>query len=440
MQRTRWTALALILLSSGLSMLWGGALQQSQAGLSDFKAIYYGARCLIQHSDPYKESELLRVYQAEGGELPSDPDMRFLFRRAMPVFINLPTTLLLIAPFALLAWGPAHVLWLLLLAGSLALAVLMTWNLAEKYAQGIPLFLICILAANCELIFESGRSAGLAVCLCIVAVWCFLQERFVMAGILCLAISLAIKPHDAGLVWFYFLLAGGIYRKRSLQTLVVLAVLGLPAVLWVSQVSPHWIKELHSNLSESAIRGGLGDPGPTSVSMRDPNRVIDLQTVISIFRDDPRIYNPVSYLICGALLLVWSVRTLRLRFSPSKARLALAAVVPLSMVISYHRSYDAKLLLLTIPACAMLWAEGGLIGWIAFLLNTMGVVLTGDIPAAALLILTKRLPVHTSGFFEQILIAILMRPVPLILLTMGIFYLWVYQRRTGPEPLTEVAK
>jgi hypothetical protein len=110
------------------------------------------------------------------------------------------------------------------------------------------------------------------------------------------------------------------------------------------------------------------------------------------------------------------------------------------MVISYHRSYDAKLLLLTIPACAMLWAEGGLIGWIAFLLNTMGVVLTGDIPAAALLILTKRLPVHTSGFFEQILIAILMRPVPLILLTMGIFYLWVYQRRTGPEPLTEVAK
>jgi len=32
------------------------------------------------------------------------------------------------------------------------------------------------------------------------------------------------------------------------------------------------------------------------------------------------------------------------------------------MLVTYHRPFDAKLLLLAVPACAMLWAEGGRIG------------------------------------------------------------------------------
>jgi hypothetical protein len=435
---TRRIALAWILLSCGFSVLWGSFLERSSpVGMSDFKAVYYGARCLIQHRDPYKENEFLRVYLAEGGTLPSDPITLQQFRRAVPVFINLPTTLFLIAPLALLAWGPAHVLWILVLAAGLILAALLMWDLAERYAPYAALLLICIALANSELIFSSGRSALLAVSLCAVAVWSFLKERFVLAGVLCMAVSLVIKPHDAGLVWLYFLLAGGVYRKRALQTLLVVIVLSVPAILWVSQVSPHWIVEWRSNQSAISERGGLSDPGPTSISMRNPDRVIDLQTVISVFRDDPRIYNPATYLICGALLLVWSVRTLRSPFSQPSAWLALAAIAALSMLPIYHRQYDAKLLLLCVPACAMLWAEGGLIGWVALLMTTAGVTLTGDIPSAILTLLSDHLHVGTAGIFGQTLTVVLMRPAPLILLAIGIFYSWVFMRRdsdwTAPE-------
>jgi hypothetical protein len=156
--------------------------------------------------------------------------------------------------------------------------------------------------------------------------------------------------------------------------------------------------------------------------------VIDLQSVISVFRDDPRIYNPASYLVCGVLLLVWSLHTLRSRFSQANAWLALAAIVPLTMLISYHRAYDAKLLLLTVPACAMLWAEGGPIGWIALLVNTVGMMVTGDIPSAILIILFNRLHLGAAGIFGKLLTVVLMRPAPLILLAMSIFYLWVYLR------------
>jgi hypothetical protein len=434
MKRATRIGLVWILLSSGISIFWGFFLQRaSPNGMADFKAVYYGARCLIRHSDPYQESEFLRVYQAEGGEFPSAPGTSQVFRRAVPVCINLPTSLLLVAPLALLTWGQAHVLWMLFLAGSLILAASLMWNLAESYAPGISLFLICIVLANSEILFSGSNLAGISVGLCLVGVWCLLKERFMMAGVLCMAVSLALKPHNSGLVWLYFLLAGGIYRKRAMQTFVVTVVLALAAILWVTPIAPHWIGELNSNLLLTTAPGALNAPGPTSVSFRSSNMLIDLQTVISVFRDDPRIYNPVSYLICGALLLAWSVRTLRSSFSQRRAWLALAAIAAISMLPVYHRQYDAKLLLLTVPACAMLWAEGGLIGWIAAVVNTAGVVVTGDIPSAILLDLTKNLHISTAGLPGQILTVVLMQPAPLILLVMGIFYLWVYLRRDSTQ-------
>ena len=437
MTRTRRIGLFWLLLCSGIFVVWGSVIEHaSPGGMADFKAVYYGARCLIQHSDPYKAGEFLRVYQADGGEIPSDPKMSRSFLRAVPVCINLPTSLFFIAPFTMLAWGPAHVLWMILEAGSLIFAALLTWNLAGNHAPGISLFLICIILANSEGLFQSGNLAGIAVSLCVVAVWCFLNERFVPAGILCLAVSLVLKPHDTGLVWLYFLLAGALYRKRALQTLVVVLVLCLPAILWVSHVAPHWIQELHSNLLATSAHGDLNDPGPTSISGHTADLVIDLQSVISVFRDDPRIYNPVSYLVCGALLLVWSLKTLKSRISTTSAWLALAAIVPLTMLVTYHRPHDAKLLLLTVPACAMLWAEGGLIGWTALLVNTAGIVFTGDIPLAILDILTKNLHAGTTGLPGKMLSVMWTRPSPLVLLAMGIFYLWVYVRRAPARAAT----
>jgi hypothetical protein len=123
MTRTRRTALVWLLLCCGISVFWGYILESaSPVGMLDFKAVYYGSRCLIQHSDPYQESEFLRVYQAEGGGFPTDPTQSGLFRRAVPVCINLPTALLLVAPFTILAWGPAHILWMILTAGVIILA------------------------------------------------------------------------------------------------------------------------------------------------------------------------------------------------------------------------------------------------------------------------------------------------------------------------------
>ena len=434
MTRTRWIALTWILLSCVLSALWGvSMLRPSPNMMIDFKGVFYDTRCLLIHADPYKNGEPLRVYLAEGGKLPKSSVGP---REVLRLDVYPPTTSLFVAPFAMLPWGLACRLWMMLTAAAFILAAFLIWDIGANYAPVISGCLICFVLANTEVLFVIGNPAGIVISLCVVAAWCFLRERFVWAGILCLAVSLAIKPHDAGFIWFYFLLAGGTYRKRALQAIVVTAVLSLAAIVWVTPIAPHWMQELHSNLLMTSAPGGNSDPVPANTDNRGPSSIIELQSVVAVFCDNPRIYNTISYLVCGALLLVWSVRTLSARFSQRRAWLALAVIVPLTMIVTYHRSYDAKLLLLAVPACAMLWAEGGQIRWIALLVTTAGVVLTADIPLAILVIFTRDLSINTVSLSGVILKAVLTRPTPLILLVMAIFYLCVYMRRDSPRVAT----
>ena len=192
------------------------------------------------------------------------------------------------------------------------------WKVGADFSPGVSLFLVCLLILNCEVVFAGGNTGGLVAALCVVGAWCLLEERFVPAGILCLAIGLAIKPHSAGLLWLYFLLAGGLLRKRALQTLAVVCVFGLASLLWISRIAPHWMREMSSNIALLSGQGGNNAVGPGSFGMSHADLVIDLQSALSVFWDDPRIYNPVSYLVCGILVLVWAIATLRLRWSPKK--------------------------------------------------------------------------------------------------------------------------
>jgi len=427
MKRMNQTGLAWILLACGISVFWGYPIQRNSSdGMLDFKGVYYGARCLLQHQDPYTVGGPLHIYLAEDG---AHAYVSEVLQQVLSLNVYLPTAYTFIIPLAVLPWGLAHLLWLFLTAAAYILAAFLIWKIAKSHLPGVFLFLICFLLANSEAIFATGNTAGIAISLCVVAVWCFLEDRFVPAGILCLAVSLAIKPHDTGMVWLYFLLAGGSYRKRALQTLVVAAALGLPAIFWISHIAPHWVWEWQSNLLAQSAPGGACDPGPnTPNSGSGPSMIINLQSAVYMFSHNPRIYNLVSYLVCGSLMLIWSYRTLWARLSRRTAWLALAAIVPLNVLMTYHRPYDAKLLLLAFPACAMLWAEGGSVRWVALLLNIAGIASTADIPLTVLWVYTRNLRISTTGMYGQIENVLLTRPVPLILLLMGIFYLWVYLR------------
>jgi hypothetical protein len=434
-----------MLLLGGLVFIMLGAVLENAVpvSLTDFRALYYPARCLLQHHDPYKTRDVEHVYEAEGHTPDTAATRQIATQNVYP-----PTSFIMSIPFALLPWGPAHLLWLLLIFASVLLASILIWDLGAEYAPILSGFMIGFLLANSEVLAMTGNAAGIAISLCCIAVWCFFRERFVRAGILCLAVSLAVKPHDAGLVWLYFLLAGGVYRRRAWQVLLVMIALTLSSILWIWLVSPHWMQEMHTNLLAYSLPGGTNDP---SASAMGPEGVIDLQSATSFFWSDPRIYNLASYLICAPLLLAWALAAFRSRFSQARAWLALAAfrsrfsqarawlalaaIAALSMLPVYHRQYDAKLLLLAVPACGLLWARGGRARWFALGLTAMGLVTTGDFFWTTALGIARNPSLRATGVLWQSLMIALRFSVPVILLAMSIFYVWVFARQCA-KPIT----
>ena len=261
----------------------------------------------------------------------------------------------------------------------LTIAAFLMWDVAQAYATDLPFYLAWCMLVNSGGLLAGGNPAGVAVSLAVIGAWCIIRDRFPVAGVICMACSLAIKPHDAGLIWLYLLLLGVSFRRRALQSFLVTALLGIAVIVWVGQVSPHWVQKIQSNLAALASGGSCNDPGgPAAIS------IVNLQTVLAFFRNDPGFYNGLSIAICAPLILVFLFVAMRLQRSQKGIWLGLATATVLSLLPLYHRPHDAKILLLTIPACAMLWAGGGLTGWMALLFTTGGILATSELPLIAI--------------------------------------------------------
>ena len=145
MTKARLDGLSWLLVGSVLFVMQGAFLVCSSPGAGqDFNSSYYSARCLVQHCDPYKESEVLHIYYAEGGAPLATASARMVATQ----HIYLPTAFSLTVPFAMLPWGPAHILWLTLTAGGLIFASFLAWNLGADYTPALSGALVGFFLAN----------------------------------------------------------------------------------------------------------------------------------------------------------------------------------------------------------------------------------------------------------------------------------------------------
>lgn len=422
----RKTSILILLIGSAFSILWAVSLQRSAPGrIMGFPGIYFGTQCLLHGCDPYNVSQLERFYEERGLSLANVTQAR---RQSIALYVNLPATFLFVAPFALLPLTIAQALWTSLLALLFQLAAYLIWTQANRDAPKIALLLVFIFVANCQIIFSGGNTAGFVVAIGIIAVWCFLHDRFIPAAVIGLAISLCMKPHDIGLLWLFFVLRPGINRKRAIYAGVIAAACIAVSTAWVTVAAPHWLTEYRINLATISAHGGINDPGPSSIGATSPDMIVDLQTILSLVHDAPRFYNTTTYAICSFLLLCWILAVRRMPDSPLAIYSALSVAVALSMLVTYHRSYDAKLLLLAVPACAMLWTETGVVSWSALGITAAAATLTSDIPLTTIVALTQHLNLPGLAAGPRLLYGLLSRPAPATLLAVAIFYLWVLRR------------
>lgn len=434
MTRAHIKGLLLLFLGSAcfvtLGVSWG---RISFVSMIDFRAVYCGARAVIEHKDPYNSADMNRIYLTETGPSKDAPALKGLAIR----YIYPPTTLALTLPFGLLPWGPAHVLWMMCTAATLILAAFLVWSISAANGPVIAGFLVGLLLMTSELLVEVGNAAGIAVSLCVIAVCCFVQRKFLIVGVLAFAMALLVKPHDTLLVWLYFLLAGREYRKSALRTLLVSALLALPFVVWVSVISPHWLHEMGAQLAAHTVPGGDSDPRPAGILLGTHGaQLVNLQTAFGVFWSNPRIYDWATYVVCAAMMAAWFTALRRSRASQASTWFALASAAAISMLPNYHRQQDTRILLLMIPAFGLLWTKTSRLRWPALIVTLAGVFFTGDITLQSLGQLSKHLSQSTTGLANQLQTLLLGRTATLALVAVAVFYLYVFLRQSTLDSKT----
>lgn len=131
----RRDGLYLVLIGSLFFILLGAALTRSvPTPMADFKTIYYASKTLLGERDPFKQSEVMRVYEAEGGSFTADSANN---RQIQTQNIYPPNTLFLAMPFAALPLKIAGFLWLMATFASFIAASLLIWNLSADYAPAL---------------------------------------------------------------------------------------------------------------------------------------------------------------------------------------------------------------------------------------------------------------------------------------------------------------
>jgi hypothetical protein len=333
---------------------------------NDFVPVYAGARCLIHGCDPYNTSQLEPEFFQAGGQ-PSDlPSWQI----DVPVYP--PSTFLALAPIALLRFPVARLVWFLLNGCLFATAAGLILSICPPPHRWLGMILVSFFVLTAGILLVLGQPAVFAISLVVIGSCLFLRGRFVPLGAFLFFLSLAVKPQIGCFIVLYFL-AQRIYWRYAAFAMAGAALLLLCAGLILGQHSRSagWASTLRANLSATLSPGGSADPRPANPqAIGDQN----LQTLTSIFLAKAGQFNAAAYAIFLALFGAGMVVVLRANRGPELHLVALGALSILTLMPVYHRFYDTRLLLLSVPAVVIVFQKRRLFGTVIAVLTVLTAV------------------------------------------------------------------
>ncbi len=332
----------------------------------DLVPVYTGAGCLLSGCNPYNTIQLEQQLFRRGGRAVDLPSWEI----DMPVYP--PSTFLALSPLALIPYPLARLLWFLLNGSLFITSAALVISVCPTSYRWLASILGSFILGTSGILLVVGQPATLSISLLIIGSYLLLRVRFLPLCALLLMISLAVKPQIGGLIVLYFL-AQRIYWRYAFAALAGSLVLLLSAVL-ILQVHPDsalWLSTLRGNLSSTLNSGGSADPRPANqVAIGDTN----LQSLTSIFFANSRTFNFAAYAIFLVLLSVWIMAVARSNISPEMHYLALASLSVLSLLPIYHRFYDTRLLLLTVPGVIAVFQKRRVLGSLILVVTVLAVV------------------------------------------------------------------
>jgi len=300
----------------------------------DFGIYSAAARAWVAGDNPYDEPALHERWRRETAGDARITEISWL-QSIVP-----PTTLVMLAPFAMLPRASAFATWyafnLLALAAAGAAALAMS-GLSLRQFRGWALLAAIALLGPVQSGVHAGQPAIAAASCIIIAIWCESRDRPIAAGLL-LALATALKL-QLGAPFIVLTLYRRQWRPAAVAT-ALFALIALVAVGRLQVAGIAWWGDWMANIQRSASNGA-----PNDFTDANPTRdhLLNLQLPLYAIIGSRQFATALSLLIGVAFAIVYAIR---LHWTRAKILLALAPAAALTLLPIYHRYYDATLLII----------------------------------------------------------------------------------------------
>ena len=335
----------------------------------DFGLVYSLSRAWIIGANPYELEGVSRAWASSDGSPLGNPAPL----RHAGILLYPPTTLATLAPLCALPWTIARLLWMAANIAGVALALWVAARLAGLRGAALWGFLAAgVWLAPFATNIAVGQTAVVTLLLIAAGQWSrFRNNRPVQSpdqpgdaappprgtwtcGLL-LGLATALKP-QMGLLFIIY--EAGRLRWRS--AIAAAAVVVLTAGIGVARLEAtgapwwdSWQRNLH-NFSR------VEDGNPTRSNPDTRHQMLNLHYPLHNFTDDRSLVQLLVYAIVGALSLAYFLTDLRRGRNKAEGRaelISLSMTSVISLLVVYHRFYDAVLLVLPLALAVQLIAQ-----------------------------------------------------------------------------------
>ncbi len=331
-----------LLAVSVIYFTWRGPMRAAAAGGSgDLTVGYSAAIAWAAGENPYDPRVLAeKLHAADAGELAEPTRMDFMRN------IYFPVALPMYMPLTMLNWSGAKWAWILLnLVGVAAIGAgllyLAGMRVSELRAGAFLVLLIALAPVHSTM--AMGQTGIIATALVVMAAALERQRSPVAAGIF-YGLAIALKMQIA-LPFLAYVIWKRRWPTAAAGVLVIVAFSAL-SIGRMELAGVRWYGTWMANLVGTTSGGGHND-----ASLANPGRhsMLCLPVLLYGFIDNRMAVMAITYTLVLAAA-AFAVYFLRGRY-PKQELLALSIVAVLSLLVTYHRTYDAVLL-----AIPLAWA------------------------------------------------------------------------------------
>jgi hypothetical protein len=338
-----WAALAL---AAGYLLVWG--VWRGLTTSFDLTVGFAAGQAWFQGRDPYDVMVLEEILGASSGGVDTGNRLDALRN------VYLPATLPLFVPFGVVSWPVARVAMLgLNVAAAVFIAVglgrSLGWRPTEPRALLLAAFVLALAPLHTSMAI--GQSAVLATALLVAGLLLQRSGRATAAGVaygLAMAVKIQIGLPFVAYQW---------WRRRWItagSATAVLALLGVVAILRMAAAGVPWLSTWSANLALLSGPGGINDASPFN---DDRYSLVNLQYLLHSLGSDRSSAEVITLAVVAAIALVALLLLFRVR-DERRDLLAFAVIAPLSLLVVYHRFYDAVLLAFPIAWAVSRWEAG----------------------------------------------------------------------------------